>query len=173
LNIIDLIILIAFLIGFLLGYKDGFLRKVIGFIGFVLAIVLSAVFRNDFGNFIEKNFDIENYFAKILAAILIFFLILIIFAFLKRIIHPFDKINSLINKLVGGVVGSFQILFFISALFLLLNIFGLPDDKTKKNSNFYNYIYSIIPSTFNLIKEYRPDTEKIIKDIINEKDTTK
>jgi hypothetical protein len=30
-----------------------------------------------------------------------------------------------------------------------------------------------IPSTFNLIKEYRPYTEKIIKDIINEKDTTK
>lgn len=170
-NIIDILILVALLIGFILGYKDGFLRKLVGFVGFILAIVFAALFKNNFGLFLEKHFDIEYYFAEILAGILIFFTTILIFSILKRIIHPFDKINSLINKLIGGIIGGFQILFFVSAIFLFLNIFEFPEEKTRKDSLFYQQTYSIIPSIFNLIKGYTPDTEKIIKDFINEKDT--
>ncbi len=171
-NLIDIIIIAVLLIGFILGYKDGFLRKLIGFIGFILAIVFAALFKNNFGQFLEKHFDIEYYFAEILGGILIFFVTILIFSILKRIIHPFDKINSLLNKIIGGVIGGLQIMFIVSAIFLFLDIFDIPEEKTKKNSTFYQQIYSIIPSTFNLIKGYTPDTEKIIKDFINEKDTT-
>ncbi len=171
-NIIDILIIVALLIGFVLGYKDGFLRKLIGFTGFILAIIFAALFKDNFGLSLEKYFDIEYYFAEILAGILIFFTTILVFSILKRIIHPFDKINSLLNKIVGGVVGGIQILFFVSAILLLLDIFDFPEEKTKKKSAFYNPTYTIIPSTFNLIKGYTPDTEKIIKDFINEKDTT-
>ena len=170
-NLIDILLVVTIIIGFILGYKDGFLRKLIGFIGFILAILLAALFKDSVGLFLEKHFDIEYYFAEILAGILIFFGTILIFSILKRIIHPFDKINSLINKLVGGFIGALQILFFVSAFLLLLDIFDLPEEKTKKDSIFYEQTYSIIPSTFNLIKGYTPDTEKIIKDFINEKDT--
>jgi len=169
--LIDILLVVAIIIGFILGYKDGFLRKLIGFIGFILAILLAALFKDSFGLFLEKHFDIEYNFAEILAGILIFFGTILIFSILKRIIHPFDKINSLINKLVGGFIGALQILFFVSAILLFLDIFDLPEEKTKKDSIFYEQTYSIIPSTFNLIKGYTPDTEKIIKDFINEKDT--
>lgn len=171
-NIIDILIVVALVIGFILGYKDGFLRKLIGFVGFILAIVFAALFKDNFGLFLEKHFDIEYYFAEILAGILIFFTTILIFSILKRIIHPFDKINSLLNKLVGGFIGGLQILFFVSAIFLFLDIFNFPEEKTRKNSMFYENTYSVVPSTFNLIKGYTPDTEKIIKDFINEKDST-
>lgn len=171
-NIIDILILVSLLIGFILGYKDGFLRKLIGFVGFILAIVFAALFKDSFGLFLEKHFDIEYYFAEILGGILIFFTTILIFSLLKRIVHPFDKINSLINKLIGGIIGGLQILFFVSAIFLFLDIFDFPEEKTKNNSVFYKQTYSIVPSTFNIIKGYTPDTEKIIKDFINEKDTT-
>lgn len=170
-NVIDLIIIAVVLVGFVLGYKDGFLRKLIGFVGFVLAIIFAALFKDEFGLFIERSFDIEYYFAEILAGILIFFTTILIFSILKRIIHPFDKINSLVNKLVGGVVGGFQILFFLSAIFLFLDIFDFPEKQTKQKSMFYETTYSIVPGVFNMIKGYTPDTEKIIKDFINEKDT--
>ncbi|MCS7053277.1 MAG: CvpA family protein [Ignavibacterium sp.] len=172
-NLIDLIVLVVALIGFILGYKDGFLRKLIGFIGFILAILFAALFKEKFGKFIESTFTIEYYFAEILAGILIFFTTILIFSILKRIIHPFDKINSLVNKLVGGFIGSFQILFFLSAVFLLLDIFEIPDQNAKKKSFFYDKTYSIIPYTFDLLKGYTPNTEKIIKDFIMEKDTLK
>jgi membrane protein required for colicin V production len=170
-NTIDLIILFAALIGFILGFKDGFLRKLIGVIGFVAAVFLAAYFKTQVGRFIESTFSIEYYLAEIMAALLIFFLTVLVFSILKRIIHPFDKINSLINQIVGGVVGILQLLIFLSAVFLLLNIFNIPDKNTRNKSLFYEQTYSIIPSAFNLLKDYTPSTEEIIKNYINEKDT--
>lgn len=170
-NTIDLIILFAALIGFILGFKDGFLRKLIGVIGFVAAVFLAAYFKTQVGRFIESTFSIEYYLAEIMAALLIFFLTVLVFSILKRIIHPFDKINSLINQIVGGVVGILQLLIFLSAVFLLLNIFNIPDKNTRDKSLFYEQTYSIIPSAFNLLKDYTPSTEEIIKNYINEKDT--
>lgn len=170
-NTIDLIIVISSLIGFVLGFKDGFLRKLIGVVGFVAAVFLAAYFKGQVGRFIESSFDIEYYLAEIMAALLIFFVTVILFSILKRVVHPFDKINSLINQIVGGVVGILQFLIFLSAVFLLLNIFDIPDKSSKKKSMFYEPTYSIIPSAFNLLKDYTPSTEEIIKNYINEKDT--
>ncbi len=170
-NTIDLIIVISALIGFILGFKDGFLRKLIGVVGFIAAVFLAAYFKSNFGRFIESSFNIEYYLAEIMAALLIFFITVLIFSILKRIVHPFDKINSLINQLIGGVVGILQFLIFLSAVFLLLNIFDIPEKSSRKKSMLYEPTYSIIPSAFNLLKDYTPSTEEIIKNYINEKDT--
>lgn len=168
---IDVIIVVASLIGFVLGFKDGFLRKLIGVTGFVVAVFLAAFFKSQAGRFIESSFGIEYYLAEIMGALLIFFVVVILFSILKRIVHPFDKINSLINQIVGGIVGILQVLIFISAVFLLLNIFDIPDKDSRKNSFLYESTYSIIPSAFNLLKDYTPSTEEIIKNYIIEKDT--
>lgn len=170
-NTIDLIIVIAALIGFILGFKDGFLRKLIGVVGIVAAVFLAAYFKSHLGRFIEFSFGIEYYLAEIMAGLFIFFITILIFSILKRIIHPFDKINSLINQIIGGVVGILQFLIFLSAVFLLLNIFDIPEKPARKTSLFYEPTYSIIPSAFNLLKDYTPSTEEIIKNYINEKDT--
>lgn len=170
-NTIDLIIVIAALIGFILGFKDGFLRKLIGVVGIVTAVFLAAYFKSHLGRFIESSFGIEYYLTEIMAGLIIFFVTIIVFSILKRVIHPFDKINSLINQIIGGVVGILQFLIFLSAVFLLLNIFDIPEKPARKKSLFYEPTYSIIPSAFNLLKDYTPSTEEIIKNYINEKDT--
>ncbi|WP_337865614.1 CvpA family protein [Ignavibacterium sp.] len=170
-NTIDLIIVIAALIGFILGFKDGFLRKLIGVVGIVTAVFLAAYFKSHLGRFIESSFGIEYYLAEIMAGLIIFFVTILVFSVLKRVIHPFDKINSLINQIIGGVVGILQFLIFLSAVFLLLNIFDIPEKPARKKSLFYEPTYSIIPSAFNLLKDYTPSTEEIIKNYINEKDT--
>jgi uncharacterized membrane protein len=66
---------------------------------------------------------------------ILFIAIMIVTTILKRVIHPFDKVNNLINQLIGGFVGIVQILFFISALLLLFNIFDFPDKKTQQKFN--------------------------------------
>jgi len=112
LNAIDLIIIITVLVGFILGFKDGFVRKLIGLIGFGLAVVLAAMFKDELGKMIEYALGIEIYLAQIIGGIAIFFGVILIFTLLKRIIHPFDKVNNLINQIVGGVVGIFSITLF-------------------------------------------------------------
>jgi len=159
-NILDIIIFAVFLIGFALGYKDGIVRKIIGIVGLALAIYLSAKYAESFGNILARMTNIENYFAKIISALLIFFTIITVFSLIKRVVHPFDKVNNLINQLLGAVIGSAQLLFFLSAVFFILSMFGLPQDSTTKGSVFYKTIYNVLPETVNLLNDYTPEPKK-------------
>lgn len=172
-SITDILIAAAVLIGFLLGYKDGFVRKLIGLLGFAAAIVLASIYASELGRMIERVFDIEIYLARIIGGITIFITIVLITSIIKRLVHPFDKVNNFVNQLVGGVVGAIQILFFASAAIYLLNIFDVPNPKEKEKSILYTSVYSLIPETVNLLNEYTPETKQIIKDYINDKDSTK
>ena len=171
-NSIDLIVIITIMIGFILGFKDGLLRKLIGLIGLVLAIILASLYKAPVGTFIENTLGIEYYLAEIVAGIIIFFAVILIFTLIKRIVHPFDKINNLINQIVGGVVGAVQLLFFLSAVFLLLNIFGLPSKRSKDKSAFYKYTYELIPVTIDYLNNYTPEAKEVIEEYINDQDTT-
>ncbi len=172
-NILDIIILIVVFIGFILGFKDGFVRKLVGLIGFALAIFLSIKFASQAGIIIESVTGTDFYLAEIMGGITIFILIIFIFAYLKRIIHPFDKVNNFINQLIGGLVGGIQILYFASAVFFLLHIFNVPDKSSAEKSYLYNKVYDIIPVTIDYISNYVSQPKELIKEYINEKDTLK
>lgn len=170
-NPVDAIIILGVLVGFILGFKDGFVRKLIGIIGFVLAILVTALFAGKFGGMIEAAFGIEYYLAEIIGGVMLFFGVILVFTLLKRIVHPFDKVNNLINQLVGGFVGIVQVLFFLSAVLLILNVFDVPDKSARDTSAFYDNTYQIIPVTFDFLSDYEDQTKQIIQDYINEKDT--
>jgi membrane protein required for colicin V production len=169
--LLDALIIIGIIVGFILGFKDGFVRKLIGIIGFVLAVVAAVFFAGKLGLLIESIFGIEYYLAEIIGGLVIFISIITIFVFLKRVVHPFDKVNNLINQIVGGVVGSIQILYFLSAIFIIVNIFDLPDKDTRKQSIFYNNTLNVIPFTIQYLSYYTPEPRKLIENYINEKDT--
>lgn len=170
-SLIDIILIAFLLIGFILGFKDGFVRKIIGLAGFALGIYLAIKFANPFGKSLEEVTGIEFYLAQILAGFLIFIVIILITAVIKRIVHPFDKVNNIINQLLGGIFGVIQMLFFLSAILFLLNIFEVPDEESKNSSILYKSVYSIIPHTINYLKNYTEDSKKIIKEYIKDKDS--
>ena len=63
-NILDIVIAAILTIGFILGYKDGFVRKLIGTIGFIAAVYFSIKFSFDLGRLIENVFGIEIYLSQ-------------------------------------------------------------------------------------------------------------
>ncbi len=160
-------------VGFILGFKDGFVRKLIGLIGLGLAIYCAVLFSAQLGHMIVNLLDIEFYLSQIIAGIAIFLVVIIVFSIIKRLIHPFDKVNNLINQIVGGLVGAIQILFFLSAVLFLLNIFDAPSKNAKKSSIFYQKVYDIIPATIDYLNSYTPKTKEFIKDYFDDKDSLK
>lgn len=170
-TILDLIIAFVLVIGFILGYKDGFVRKLIGLLGLAAAVFLAVVFAARFGRLIESIFGIEFYLSEIIGGAAIFILVMILISILKRVVHPFDKVNNLLNQVAGGAVGLIQIIYFLSAVFIILKIFEIPSDKSSKDSLMYPIVYSIIPKTIDYLQEYTPDSRKILKDYINDKDS--
>ncbi len=170
-NLIDIIIVVVAVVGFILGFKDGLVRKLIGLVGFCIAVYASIRFAFSFGEIIVKITGIEIYLSEIIGGIIIFFGIIFIFSVIKRLVHPFDKVNNLVNRILGGVVGAIQILFFLSAVFFLMNIFNAPSKQATKDSFFYKSVYNILPFTIDTINSLTPKTKQLIKSYINEKDT--
>lgn len=170
-TILDIIIIAALLIGFILGYKDGFVRKLIGLIGLAAAIYLAVLFASPVGRFIENTLGIEFYLSEIIGGAVVFLLIMFAIAILKRIVHPFDKVNNVFNQILGGAFGVVQVLFFLSAVFIILKIFDLPSKATSETSMIYSSVYSVIPKTIDYLQKYTPDSRKLIKEYINEKDS--
>lgn len=169
--VVDIIIAVVMLIGFILGYKDGFIRKLIGLIGLAIAVFLAVLLASPFGRVIESATNIEFYLSEIIGGAVIFLLVMILISILKRVIHPFDKVNNLLNQITGGVVGLVQVLYFLSAVFIILKIFNLPNENNIKSSFVYPYVYKVIPFTIDHLQKYTPDSRKLIKEYINEKDS--
>ena len=170
--LLDILIITGAIVGFILGFKDGFIRKLVGIAGFILAIVAAVFFAGKLGLLIEGFFRIEYYLAEIIGGLIIFFSIIAIFIFLKRVVHPFDKVNNLINQIVGGIVGSVQILYFLSAIFIIVNIFNLPEKQTRQDSLFYTHTHQIIPQTIEYLSNYTPQPRQLIEEYINGKDAS-
>ncbi|OGU83278.1 MAG: hypothetical protein A2279_06330 [Stygiobacter sp. RIFOXYA12_FULL_38_9] len=153
--------------------KDGFVRKLIGSLGFFLAIFLGIMLSDSLGSILNKMFGMEKYLAEILGGLVIFLLVIMITSILKRVIHPFDKVNNMMNRLTGGVVGVIQIVFFVSAALYLLHIFKVPSEKDQAKSISYSTLYKLLPKTIDYIGEYAPNPKTSIKELIIEKDSIK
>jgi membrane protein required for colicin V production len=154
------VLIILFVSAFILGFKDGFVRKLIGTIGFILAIVLGIRYAYLGGTVVRAFTQFESDFANGLGGFFIFLVVMIITAILKRIIHPFDKVNNLINRIVGGVAGIVQILLLVSALFSILDVVKLPPEATKKGSALYYPVKTVYSSLFAAFKSFTPQVQK-------------
>ncbi|MEN8192011.1 MAG: CvpA family protein [Bacteroidota bacterium] len=167
-NYLDIIILVILFIGFALGFRDGLIRKVIGLVGLVLGVIFALQFYQPLGRFISPLVNDEIYLAEIVAGFLIFILTIFIASILKRVIHPLDKVNRFTNQLLGAISGTLQILFFISGFMLFLNIFNFPNAEDRTESLLYNKVYSVIPTTIDLIIGSDSDAMNIVKDFIEQ-----
>ncbi len=170
-NYLDYIIFVIVLIGFILGFKDGLIRKIIGLIGLIVAIVLAFQLGGKVGKLFTSFFNQDDYLASLISGIVIFLGVLLITSIVKRIIHPTDKVNNIINQTLGGLIGVIQILFFTSTLCLFLNIFGFPKKDVRDQSTFYNSVLNLIPKTTDFIIGNRAKATDAIKNYIEKNDT--
>jgi len=189
LNYLDIFIVAVLAIGFLLGFKDGLVRKIIGLIGLIVAFAVAFEFSDKAALIILPVFQ-DEYFANIVAGILIFLIVILITSIIKRIVHPLDKTNRFINQFLGGVVGVIhktnrfinqflggvvgviQIVFFLSGFLLFLNIFNLPSKSSENKSILYSKVYNVIPNSIDFVIGHRSKATDFIKDFIENKDNS-
>jgi membrane protein required for colicin V production len=99
-----------------------------------------------------------------------FLVVILIATILKRIIHPFDKVNRLLNQFLGGVIGAVQIVYFLSAVFLFLNVFSFPKAEQQKNSFSYNFVLDLIPRTIDFMMGQGSKASDYLKQYIEKSD---
>ena len=159
------------IIGFLLGFKDGLVRKIIGLIGLVIGVILAFQFSGKVGKYLTLFFNNDEYLSSVIAGILIFLVVILIASLIKRVVHPFDKVNRFINQFIGGIIGTVQIAFFLSAVFLFLNIFNFPNINHRNNSCCYNFVLDLIPKSIEIIMGKNTNASEYLIKYIEKKDS--
>jgi len=96
--------------------------------------------------------------ASIVAFGLIFLIVKIGFLFLGRVLGQIVNFLqlSLINRILGGVVGGMKALLGLSILFLVLGNVNLPSEEKQNESVFYDEVYEILPLTWDGVTSIFP-----------------
>lgn len=168
-NFVDYIIIAFLAIGFILGFKDGLVRKIIGLIGFFVSIGLAFELSDYAGLTLQPFFNNDFLLAKTIGGIAIFFIAIFVVAILKRVLHPVDKVNRFVNQLLGGISGLIQMVFFLSAIFILLGIFNFPTQKERENSLFYETVHNVVPFTVDILMGKDSKAREFLNEYIDEK----
>ena len=156
-NWIDIVVVVLALASFYLGYKEGFIKKVFDVIGFFLGIFLAIKFAAEMGSVYKSLLGVADGSAGIIGGVTIFIFFQVLTTVIVKATKIHDKVNHLINKLVGGVAGAIQIIIFLSAIFFAASKLSFPAEETTKGSYFYSSVKSLLPS---IIDAILPQDEK-------------
>lgn len=177
---INLIILLLLLVSFIAGKRKGFLRQVIQLIGFLTAFVVAFVFSEILGTalsslfpfpkgedaiqtFLFGVFSVKEWFYRVVAFFLLFFVTNIVFRIISNVFHTLVKwpILNGINQLFGGIVGFIQTYLF---LFIILFIASVIPNENVMTMLQHSFVATMMlehtPILSNLTNEWFQDIER-------------
>ena len=188
-NIVDIIILVFIVLSAFVGFSRGFFKQTIMFVGTILVICLSFIFKNPLSLFMYKNLPFFKFSGltslnillyEILAFIILIVVLSIVLVILVKItgivekIHKATIILAIPSKLLGmlvGIIESIVILYF--ALFILsLPIIKVPylnESKYAKiimnKTPILSSVCDNIMKTFDEISEFTEENLKLNFDV--------
>ena len=190
-NIIDIIILVFLGFGALVGLKRGFTRQLISLVGIFVILILSFLFKNPISVLLYNNLPFFNFGGifkditvlnilvyEIIAFLILFFALTLIFKILVKLTSIFEKIlNATIilgipSKILGAILGIVQNIIYA---FIILYILSLPMfnfnilkeskvsnlilDKTPVLNKICDESIEVFNEIFELKKEYENTTD--------------
>jgi len=161
-NWLDLVIVVVVAIGLIKGLFDGFIKQVISLVSFVLAIFFAGKTARPLRDFLTSHDSITHVLSppviSVICYILAFILIIVVFRWLGNLLNKvMMSAISLINSVLGGILGCFLSLLILSLFFNVLAIFDsdskILKNQTKKESVLFHKVEAIVPLISPFIKE--------------------
>ena len=153
-NWLDIVILCLVGFGLIKGLFDGVIKQVVAVVALIIGIYLCSGVANRLCDYLMLLEWFPQEAVLWTSYFLGFFLIVGIILLAGRIVHRIVNATplSILNHLIGGLIGMALMAVFISAI---LNIIALVDiqsailpQEIKEESRFYNSIKNIISSLF-------------------------
>lgn len=164
---LDYVIIGFLIIGFLLGFKDGLLKKILSLLGFIVAIIAAIYLSPKVRPFFIDALNFSPKTSLYVSIILIFLLFFILSKIVVKLFKPQNSVLGFIDRLIGGIIGIFQLGLLLSALLIILNFFEYPTQEEKKQIKYYSLVYNLIPSTFKFVERIFPESN-IVFDSLNQ-----
>ena len=158
-GVIDIVILCCFLPALFFGIKNGLVRQLVAVAVIYFGITLSLRFAVPVGSWVVEHVHLNDFWAKAVSFILIFFVVAIVLSLLGKLVEKIIQISLLgwLNKLLGVVASLFLFALAVSALVYLVDSANnllefIPKEKLEE-SRFYPMLLDFSKEIFPRFKE--------------------
>jgi len=163
-NTIDIVLGLILVVAFFLGFSKGLLRVLASLIGLVVAVYCAMFFSDYIRVYLVRWFNWSDDINGLVSFLATFFLILILFALLGRILTKVADfaMMGLFNKLLGGIFNVFKFAFLVSVIFMFVNAsenYSILIPESRDSSLLYHPIEAIAPAILPTIEEHIEDLD--------------
>jgi len=168
-NVLDLIFILPLLYGAYSGYQKGLFIEIIGFVAFIVAVVIGFKFLSFGMNMIAPVIgeSLANRFLPYLSFTVIFFPTIFLInkmGWMFRRALRFTILGT-IDGFAGALVGVFTWLFGISTFLWLLSSIDINIPKKLTDESFsYPVMKKVAPTVISKVSEWIPTGGNMIKD---------
>jgi membrane protein required for colicin V production len=134
-NLVDILIVATLSIGFILGIWKGFVRSLTALASLVLGIGLAVRYHSLVEPYLARISALEPHISMILAMVIIFFAVQVVFVVIRRILDALVDVTRLgwLDRVLGAAMGVAAGFLMVAALVQGLLI-GVPDWELVKKS---------------------------------------
>jgi len=168
-NVLDLIFILPLLYGAYSGYQKGLFIEIIGFVAFIVAVVIGFKFLSFGMNMIAPVIgeSLANRFLPYLSFTVIFFPTIFLINKMGWMLRRALRFTILgtIDGFAGALVGVFTWLFGISTFLWLLSSIDINIPKKLTDESFsYPVMKKVTPTVISKVSEWIPTGGNMIKD---------
>lgn len=164
---IDFVILLGVIFYVILGFRDGFMKKVFGIIGFWGGLVLAGKFMTSVGGWIYASVGFSHDTSFVLAFAAIFTCISVMCNVSFRWFGVANSNTMTVKaRFGGGVLGLAQGILAVSLLMVMLSVFEMPSEESKKDALFFEITADIAPMVFDASTAWIPDSRAFVNEVM-------
>lgn len=158
--IIDAVIVIIIIFYFVSGLRRGLIRQVLDIVGIIAAFIGAFYFAGHLATYFDQRFNVPHQAALLIAAIIIFVGILLLFNLLGI---SFQKVSQVtlfdpLDRFGGGLFGAFKGVLLVSLFLVILLNIPLPGKfrNELRRDPLVTAIYPVLPRVFDFILSRAP-----------------
>lgn len=173
-NYLDLFIVAALVWGAWKGFKKGFIYELFTFLSLFLGLYAGIHFSDYAVDLLTKEGEAPSEYLPIIAFALTFLAVGAMVYFAGKALEKVIKVVqlSLINKVLGAVLGMLKFAFFCGTVIILLESYDerkdILTDETKSGSLLYNATQTIVRTTIPAFNE----SALFLKDVLLQPEST-
>jgi len=174
--VIDILLLVFAAASFWLGYSKGIVSTLFSILGYLIALLITLLFSPWLAGLLIKSFDMHRFLALVLSTLFFFLVSIFLIKWLGKKWSNFlnrNKTNKA-SKIQGGIVMMLIGIIVFSFLLLMVNSFGLINEKIKLGSISYQTLEVIPVKSRALLSEFKPIFNRyweLMQDSVSKKQT--
>ena len=167
---LDIFIGIVMVFALVRGMMNGFIKEIASTIGFLLGLLVAATCYETLGEYLTVDGSEVNMFTSIVAFLLLWIIVPIIFGLLATLITKLLNLTGLgiINRLLGGVLSMAKYLVLLSCVLNVMVSLNILNNERTEGSVMLEPVQFITKFAMERASDYVPEVIEKAGDLLPE-----